>query len=61
MEGSTFLTTLTTILGWIWQNLVNEVQALLSSETFVYLFLFGVGISFTMVVFKILRRLMWGA
>lgn len=61
MEGQTFLTTLGNILTWIWGSIVTQVQTLLSSDTFVYLFLFGVGISFTMVVFKILRRLMWGA
>ncbi len=60
MEGQTFLTTLTSILTWIWTNMISQVKYLLSSDTFVYMFLFGVGISFTMVVFKILRKLMWG-
>ena len=61
MTGVSIFSAISTCLQYIWQWILDEATALLSSESFLYLFVFGVAVSVTMLVFKIIRKLMWGA
>ena len=61
MTGSTILTTLSSIIQQIWEWLIGMANTLLTSETFLFIFVFGVAVSIVMLLFKIMRKLMWGA
>lgn len=60
--ASAWLDTLKTIVQWIITEIMTVVNGLIASDGFLLpLFLFGIGISFVMVVFKIIRKITWGA
>lgn len=61
MTGTAIFNAISTCLTNIWRWIVEEANVLLSSDSFLYLFVFGVAVSVTMLVFKIIRKLMWGA
>lgn len=57
-----WLTTLGTIIAWIISQIMEVVNGLIGSTSVLLpLFLLGIGISFVMVVFKIVRKITWGS
>ena len=61
MTGQSILSTLSTIITTIWDWLLGMAETLLTSDTFLFIFVFGVAVSIVMLLFKIMRKLMWGA
>ena len=61
MTGSNILSTLSSIIQQIWDWLIGMANTLLTSDTFLFIFVFGVAVSIVMLLFKIMRKLMWGA
>lgn len=60
--ASAWLDTLKTIVAWIITEIMTVVNGLIATDGFLLpLFLFGIGISFVMVVFKIIRKITWGS
>ena len=61
ITGQGIFTAIAETLQYLWSWIIDEAGTLLSSTAFLYLFVFGVAVSVTMLVFKIIRKLMWGA
>lgn len=61
MAGTDILSTLSSIIQQIWNWLIGMANTLLTSDTFLFIFVFGVAVSIVMLLFKIMRKLMWGA
>ena len=61
ITGQGIFTAIAETLQYLWSWIIDEANTLLSSSAFLYLFVFGVAVSVTMLVFKIIRKLMWGA
>ena len=61
ITGQGIFTAIAESLQYLWSWIIDEANTLLSSSAFLYLFVFGVAVSVTMLVFKIIRKLMWGA
>lgn len=56
-----WLSALGDVITWIVGQILGITTNLLSSDTFRYLFVLGIGISLIMVTFKIIRKITWGA